>query len=89
MKNTAKVILGNAAKASIQNNEKLQKQAEAVASGLMVPAGIEFAQFSHLGKRYALSARLIIEVELLENRVPDVVIRQGALKRPTVKHKRR
>jgi hypothetical protein len=44
----------------------------------MIPAGIEFAQFDHAGKKFALSARLVIEVELLESRVPDVVIRQGA-----------
>jgi hypothetical protein len=78
MRNTANVVLGSSAKSSVHNKEKLQKQAEAVATGIMIPAGIEFAQFDHAGKKFALSARLVIEVELLESRVPDVVIRQGA-----------
>lgn len=77
MRNTANVILGSSAKSSVHNKERLQKQAEAVASGLIVPAGIEFAQFDHAGKKFALSARLVIEVDLLESRVPDVVIRRG------------
>lgn len=89
MRNTANVVLGSSAKASVHNQEKLQKQAEAVASGLIVPAGVEFARFDHAGKQFALSARLVIEVELLESRVPDVVIRQGELKRPPVVRKRR
>lgn len=78
MRNTANVVLGSTAKSSVHNKEKLQKQAEAVAAGIMIPAGVEFAQFDHAGKKFALSARLVIEVELLESRVPDVVIRQGA-----------
>lgn len=89
MRNTANVVLGSSAKASVHNQEKLQKRAEAVASGLIVPAGVEFARFDHAGKQFALSARLVIEVELLESRVPDVVIRQGELKRPPVVRKRR
>jgi hypothetical protein len=53
MRNTANVVLGSSAKSSVHNKEKLQKQAEAVATGIMIPAGIEFAQFDHAGKKFA------------------------------------
>lgn len=89
MKATSKIVLGSSAKSAVHNQEKLQKQAEAVASNLVVPAGVEFARFDHAGKQFALSARLVIEVELLESRVPDVVIRQGELKRRPDLRKRR
>lgn len=88
MKATSKIVLGSSAKSAVHNTDKLQKQAEAVASNLIVPAGVEFARFDHAGKQFALSARLVIEVELLEHRVPDVVIRQGQLKRPQSVRKR-
>ena len=76
---SAKVILGRAARQSVQNTERLEKQALAVASTLAVPPGIEFARFDHAGKTYALSARVMVEIELLPNRVPDVVIRTGQM----------
>jgi hypothetical protein len=75
----AKVYLGKSVGSKGLNPQKLMKRAEAVASTLTVPAGVEFARFEHDGKVYALSARLIIEVEALASRVPDVVIRQGEL----------
>jgi hypothetical protein len=73
----AKVILGHTARSSVQNIGRLEKRAVAVASAIAMPAGIEFARFTHAGKVYALSARMLVEVELLDNRVPDVVIRTG------------
>ncbi len=73
------VFLGRAARESVHNTDKLAKQAEAVAANITVPPGIEFTKFEHMGKTYALSARVLIEVELLGNRVPDVTIRSGAM----------
>lgn len=75
----AKVYLGRTIGTKGLNPHKLMKRAEAVASTLTVPAGIEFARFEHEGKAYALSARLIIEVEALAARVPNVIIRRGEL----------
>jgi hypothetical protein len=74
---SAKVYLGKSIAATAINPNKLMKRAEAVASSLMLPAGVEFARFEHNGQNYALSARLIIEVDRLSARVPDVVIRSG------------
>ena len=73
----AKVFLGSTARHTTHNHEKLMRKAEAVAAGLTLPPGIEFARFEHEGKTYALSSRLSVEVALLENRVPNVVLRSG------------
>jgi hypothetical protein len=70
-----KVFLGRAARKSVQNTVYLEKQAAAVAASIVMPAGIEFARFTHAGKNYALSAKMLVEVELLNNRVPDIVVR--------------
>ena len=85
-----KVILSPAVRASFGNSDKpekkavfraatskLEKKAAAVAETITVPAGIEFARFEHGGRTYALSARIIVEVEALENRVPHIVIRSS------------
>jgi hypothetical protein len=71
----AKVVLGRSARESLRDTTKLEKQAAAIAADILMPPGIEFAQFKHAGKTYALSARMLVEVELLTNRVPDVIIR--------------
>lgn len=76
MPNT-KVFLGRAARNSTHNTDRLAKEAAAIAAKIAVPAGIEFARFEHAGRTYALSARVLIEVDLLGNRVPDVVVRSG------------
>jgi hypothetical protein len=70
-----KVILGRAARHSVHNAEKLEKQAAAVAERITIPSGIEFARFDHAGKTYAISVKLLVEVELLNSRVPDVILR--------------
>jgi hypothetical protein len=41
-----------------------------------MPERVEFASFEHRGRRYCFSARLLIEVEELNGRVPPVVIRK-------------
>ncbi|MDP3895521.1 MAG: hypothetical protein Q8Q62_02475 [Mesorhizobium sp.] len=74
---TAKVYLGPAARQSTQHPDRLMRKAEAVAAGISLPAGIEFARFEHQGRTYAISSRVAVEVELLTSRVPNVVIRSG------------
>jgi hypothetical protein len=86
MTNT-KVILGRAARNSVRNTDRLAKEAAAMAARIAVPAGIEFARFEHAGRIYALSAKMLIEVELLGNRVPDVVVRTGHM--PRAVHRKR
>jgi hypothetical protein len=76
---STKVVLGRSARNSIANTAKLERKAANVAASLTVPPGLEFARFEHDGRTYALSAKLIVEVELLDSRVPDVVIRSGAI----------
>jgi hypothetical protein len=70
-----KVVLGRAARDSVHNIAKLEKQAAAVAERITIPSGVEFARFDHGGKTYAISVKLLVEVELLNNRVPNVVLR--------------
>jgi hypothetical protein len=71
-----RIILGPAARQSVHNNtEKLEKQAAAVAESITIPSGVEFARFDHAGKTYAISVKLLVEVDLLNSRVPDVVVR--------------
>jgi hypothetical protein len=71
-----RIILGQAARHSVHNNTaKLEMQAAAVAESITVPSGVEFARFDHAGKTYAISVKLLVEVDLLNNRVPDVVVR--------------
>jgi hypothetical protein len=72
-----RVIFSRAIRASGQHTEKLEKKAAAVAMNLTVPADITFAKFEHGGRTYALSAKVIVEVDVLDSRVPDVVIRAG------------
>jgi len=83
------VYLARAAKASPHADERLMKAAEAVAASIAVPPGIEFARFRHAGRSYALSARLIVEVDVLDARVPDVVVREGEMRRPSKRGGRR
>jgi hypothetical protein len=61
--------LGRAARDSVHNIAKLEKQAAAVAERITIPSGVEFVQFDHGGKTYAISVRLLVEVD----RVPNVV----------------
>lgn len=84
----SKVVLGRAARESVHNSERLARQAEAVAASITVPPGIEFARFEHAGRTYALSARVLVEVDLLDSRVPDVVVREGQMRRPPRLRKR-
>lgn len=70
------VSLGRTVNTATTNTESLMKEAAAVAEKIVVPNGIEFASFQHRGRMYALSARLVVEVDLLTNKVPEVVIRR-------------
>jgi hypothetical protein len=70
-----KVILGRSARESVHNTARLEKQAAAVAETITIPSGVEFARFDHAGKTYAISVKLLVEVDLLNNRVPNVVLR--------------
>ena len=82
-----KVYLGQAARAgAAKNSEKVRKKAEALAVSLTLPDDVEFARFEHAGRVYALSVRLVVEVDLLTSRVPDVVIRHTA--RPDTRQRR-
>jgi hypothetical protein len=75
-KTSPKVILGQAARESVHNSTaNLEKQAAALAESITIPTGVEFARFEHAGKTYAISVRLLVEVDLLKSRVPDVVLR--------------
>lgn len=70
------VSLGRSVNRATTNVDSLMKTAAAVAEGIVAPNGVEFASFEHRGRTYALSARLVVEVDVLENRVPAVVIRR-------------
>ncbi len=70
-----KVVLGRSARDSVHNTAKLEEQAAALAERITIPSGLEFARFDHGGKTYAISVKLLVEVDLLNNRVPNVVLR--------------
>lgn len=70
------VTLGRTINTATTNTESLMREAASVAEHIIAPKGIEFASFEHKGRTYALSARLLVEVDLLTNRVPAAVIRK-------------
>lgn len=77
-----KVYIGRAARmATGTQADRVMKKAEALAAALTLPDDVEFARFEHAGKIYALSARVVVEVDVLTSRVPDVVIRSANLRR--------
>ena len=82
------VTLGRSVPNAIVNRDKLEDKAVALAETFLLPAGVEFASFEHGGRTYALSAFLSVEVDLVPNRTPDHVIREGGLVVPR-KTKRR
>lgn len=70
------VSIGRSVNPATTNLDSLKKRAAAVAESIVAPKGIEFGSFQHAGRTYALSARLVVEVDLLESRVPPVVVRE-------------
>lgn len=62
------------------NVDKLRATAKDVAHSIMLPKGIELAQFEFGGKRYALEAQLSIQVSCLNQKVEGLVLRDGDLK---------
>lgn len=73
------VSLGSTIPSATVNRDKVAAKAAALAETFLLPPGVEFASFEHAGRTYALSARLSVEVDLVPNRVPDHVIREGGL----------
>jgi hypothetical protein len=61
------------------NADKLMLKAKEVAHSIIVPKGVEFAQFEHGGRRYALEAVLSIQVSQLDQEVSETILRDGAL----------
>jgi len=82
------VTLGRTVPFSTVNRDKVAAKAVALAETFLLPAGIEFASFEHGGKTFALSARLHIEVDLVEGRLPHHLIREGGLSLPRRKGRR-
>ncbi len=82
MSSKVSVSLGNSVPLKIVNGDRIVQKATALAESFLLPAGVEFACFEHGGRRFAISARLSIEVDLVPNRVPDHVIREGGLTVP-------
>lgn len=82
------VTLGRSIPTATVNREKVANKAVALAETYLLPAGVEFASFEHAGRTYALSARISIEVDLVPNRLPDHVIREGGLVVPKRKSRR-
>lgn len=70
------IRLGRTINTANTNTEKLMKAAEAAAETIVLPDRVEFASFEHRGRKYAFSARLVVDVEELVGRVPSVVIRR-------------
>lgn len=71
------------------NADKLMLKAREVAHSIIVPKGIEFAQFEHGGRRYALEATLSIQVSQLDQALSETVLRDGALREALEANKKR
>lgn len=71
------------------NADKLMLKAKEVAHAIIVPKGIEFAQFEYGGRRYALEATLSIQVSPLDHAVSQTVVRDGSLKDALAANKKR
>jgi hypothetical protein len=75
------------ARAKARNRETVERAAiaafEAAGRG-----EIHFARFEAGGVQYALSSRMVLEIDWLPNRVPDRVLRPAS-GRPPVKARRR
>ncbi len=72
----SEIRLGRTINAATTNTDSLMKQAASVAETIVMPDRVEFASFEHRGRKYCFSARLVIDVEELNGRVPPVVIRK-------------
>jgi hypothetical protein len=72
----SEIRLGRTINKAATNTDSLVKQAAAVAEAIVLPERVEFASFEHRGRKYCFSAHLVVDVELLEARVPPVVIRR-------------
>jgi hypothetical protein len=83
------VSLGGNIPTALVNLDKLKRQASELAQTLVLPTSLEFAKFEHGGRTYAISTRMTVEVDLLENRVPDRVYRAGSMKVPPRPKRRR
>ena len=70
------VHLTNAAREACSDPDILRKAAQAAIGSVEAPGSIEFLKFTSKGKQFAISARLVIDVDYFPNRVPDRVIRR-------------
>ncbi|MGE3305283.1 MAG: hypothetical protein AB7I52_04885 [Rhizobiaceae bacterium] len=75
------IRLSRVAAEKARNREAVEKAALA-AFAAAGRGDIHFAPFTANGQRFALSARSVIDVEWLPNRVPDKVLRPGERGRP-------
>jgi hypothetical protein len=71
------------------NADKLMLKAREVAHSIIVPKGVEFAQFEYGGCRYALEATLSIQVSQLDQAVSQTVLRDGTLRDALEANKKR
>jgi hypothetical protein len=72
----SEIRIGRTINAATTNTDDLMKKAAAVAEAIVMPDRVEFAAFEHRGRKYCFSARLVVDVEELTNRVPGVVVRR-------------
>ena len=70
------VHLTPAARDVCRDQEAVRRAAQSALSTLDAPGDVQFLKFTSEGKQFALSARLVIDVDFFPNRVPDRVIRR-------------
>jgi hypothetical protein len=71
------------------NADKLMLKAKEIAHSIIIPKGVEFAQFEYGGRRYALEATLSIQVSQLDHVLSDTIIREGTLRDALAANKKR
>ena len=70
------VHLTRAARDGGIDQEAIRAAAKAALARIASPADIQFLQFKVGGTSFAMSARLVVEVDMFPHRVPDRVIRR-------------
>ena len=76
------VRLTREARARAARNPQAVEQAAITAFEAAGRGEIHFARFTAAGNQYALSSRMILEIDWLPNRVPDRVLRRPDRPRP-------
>lgn len=70
------VHLTQPARLAARDGEARRRAVEAILARVDEPGDVEFLAFTSQGQRFALSARIVIEVDIFPHRAPNRVLRR-------------